>query len=63
MYLQNTCLNLPSQVVGAYNNRMHRMMRQPPPPPPPPPQPSISTARSHSSRNSIRLLNDSIKPK
>jgi len=63
MHLENTCLYLPSQVVGAYNNRMHRMMRQPPPPPPPPPQPSISTARSYPSRNSIRLLNDSIKPK
>ncbi len=61
MYQENTCLYLPSQVVGAYDNRMHRMMRQPPLLPPPPP--SILTSRPQLSRNSPRLFNESIKPK
>jgi hypothetical protein len=50
-------------VVGAYDNRMHRMMRQPPRPPPPPLPSSKSSGRPHLSRNSTRLANESIKPK
>ena len=58
---RDVCLHLLSQVVDLYGNRMHRMTRQPPPPPPP--QPSLTIAKPHPSRNSSRLLNESIKPK
>ena len=61
MYQENTCLHLPTQVTGGYDNRMHRMMRQPQPPPPPPPPPP--TRKPRLTRNPTRQLNESMKPK
>ncbi|CAF0891844.1 unnamed protein product [Rotaria sp. Silwood1] len=60
MYKENTYTHLPSQMVGAYDNRMVRRSQPPLPPPPPPPR---STTKPHSSQNSVHLLNESIKSK
>lgn len=63
MYKENTYVHLPNHMIGSYDDRMHRMVRQNQPPFPPPPPPPRTTAKAHFSQSSTRILNESIKSK